>query len=521
MKLISSILTLILLSINTDSFSQEGDFQLEWGEKFKSKKTVVYDILAPSENGFYAVEQSLRLFNRDLTLSRYEDNKPIKETELLRAKERGVRYNQTVFEMQGNLFIETLVSDKQSKVLTADRVDKETLEPFEEDFTIFELDNFRQLRYSYSDYFVINSLEETYRAYVIEEPGANESKSSLSSSVFDSEMNLVWESSFSLPYIKELSDVYAVTVSETGAVYVLMKVYKDKKKDRRGGERNYKFYILSIDETGLVSKEELVLGDKFILDLELGVNTQNEVICGGFYSVNNTVANGVFYMALDSKSFGVLKTSLKKFEVDFLSQGMSKGGAKRLAKKDAKGKDLGLSNISFRDFVLREDGGLLLIGEYQRIQVVTTTDANGGTSSTTHYHFNDIYVININPNGDIDWAKKILKRQHTQDDGAFYSSFFLVVDESDLHFIFNDHPRNVNLAEGESVRSYRKSRKMSTLMTVTMNADGDQNRYVLVPAEENDGLLLRPRSCEQVTNGEFILFALNKKYNRFARVKMN
>ena len=75
------------------------------------------------------------------------------------------------------------------------------------------------------------------------------------------------------------------------------------------------------------------------------------------------------------------------------------------------------------------------MGEYVHIYTTTYTDQNGVTKTTTHYNYDDIYVINIDPDGQIDMGQKDTQTSTHYNDGGFYSSFFMVVKwESTLTF---------------------------------------------------------------------------------------
>jgi hypothetical protein len=173
-----------------------------------------------------------------------------------------------------------------------------------------------------------------------------------------------------------------------------------------------------------------------------------------------------------------------------------------------------------REILIKEDGGVVLIGEQFYIRVVTTTstDANGNTRTTTtyYYYYNDIIVVNIDGKGDIDWAKKIPKRQVTTNDGGYYSSYSLSVVEDKLYFIFNDHLKNILEPEQGILRNFT-GRKYGAVAIVTMDTKGNQKREVLFAANSAD-VIIRPKICKQVTPNSTILFGIKTKSRQYAKV---
>jgi hypothetical protein len=259
-----------------------------------------------------------------------------------------------------------------------------------------------------------------------------------------------------------------------------------------------------IDSSGIIANHKLELKDKFIRELKLNIDENGDLICGGFYSNEGYRSDGIFYMNLDAKNFKIKNQSMKPFDLEFIVQGMSDRAKSKTVKKSRKGKEVGLTHVNFRDFIVKENGGALLVGEYIHIYTTTTTNANGFTTTTTHYHYDDIYAISISMNGDIEWAKKIPKMQHTSNDGGFYSSFFTVIYEDVVHFIYNSHDR-----------------KQNHLKVSSINGKGEVKHGNLVSNHKRENLRIRPKSCEQVSKDAFVIFATSRKSYRLGKVTMN
>ena len=148
-------------------------------------------------------------------------------------------------------------------------------------------------------------------------------------------------------------------------------------------------------------------------------NDQDEVICAGFYAAKNgSSADGTYFARYTSDRLTKKSTETDEFSVDFIVDGKSNRVERKAVRKDSKGKTVELPHLKVRDFVLRSDGGILLIGEEYYVE----EDSKGNTEC----NYNDIMVININSKGTMDWAKKIYKRQElflsdTSPLGAMYA----------------------------------------------------------------------------------------------------
>ncbi|MDA8886570.1 hypothetical protein OAD66_07520 [Bacteroidia bacterium] len=514
-----SILLITLLLFSQTAISQVSDMKLTWGEKLSAKKMLVTELLNTGEpNQFYAINQSLKLMNRETRLEKYDDLKKTEEVDLTREYKRGEYSSQEILELNNNLYSLNYNRTKPAISLTAEGIDQGDLAVSGSPETIYNFKLTKGRKSSYGEYMSSVSNEEQRIAYAIEHPGKDESKSVMTVKVFDDNFDKQWSARITLPSTKKLTSIYSMTVSDDGTVYLLTEV-KRGKKERERKERNYEFYLIVVSAEGIESKEKLKLKENYINDVKLNIAPNGDLMCGGLYSINGYISSGTFYMTLDAEDYSIKEHSLKEFSMEFLTEGMSDRQTSKAKRKKDKGKDLGLTHVRFRDFIAKEDGGAVLIGEYVYIYTTTTTNSNGGTTTTTHYRYNNIYVINVNADGEIEWAKKIPKYQYSTNDGGFYSGFFLVVKGDKLHFIFNDHSENAGLNDAsEKIMSYTRKLKTSALMVASMDNDGNYTREILVAPDKKANMRLRPKSCEQISEDEFILFGISKKFNQFARV---
>jgi hypothetical protein len=153
------------------------------------------------------------------------------------------------------------------------------------------------------------------------------------------------------------------------------------------------------------------------------------------------------------------------------------------------------------------------------VQTITSTDAQGRTTTRTIYHYiyNDIIAISTDPQGNIDWAVKIPKRQHTTNDGGYYSSYAMAVKGDKLYFVFNDNGKNLFLSQGMKVEQFDLRGKEALITLVTVNADGHVYREALLAPDKRDAIL-RPKSCFQMADDRMFIYAARKKEYRYGTI---
>jgi hypothetical protein len=345
--------------------------------------------------------------------------------------------------------------------------------------------------------------------------------------VFDDEMQPLWDRDLELPYLDSEFSVESGSVTDDGSVMIIGNKFAEKreakelKKDKKA---TYEYHLLIYHGDGAEPEDHpIAVSDKFIQDLTLNVDSDGDILCGGFYGNKGTFAiRGAFFLRLDNDTKEIVHSSFKEFDNDFITEYMTEKEEKKATNKaDRKGEDVEMSNYELRDLIRREDGGAVMVGEQYRFYetTTTTTNANGGSTTRTFYHYvyNDIIVVNIDPQGDIEWAAKVPKRQHSVNDGGYYSSFAIVVTESNIHLVFNDSGKNLFLKPGDKVEPFKYDKEM-LITLATINEDGRVYREALLSQEKRDAIL-RPKSSVQVGDDRLFIYADWKKDYRFGTVK--
>jgi hypothetical protein len=257
-------------------------------------------------------------------------------------------------------------------------------------------------------------------------------------------------------------------------------------------------------ETDSLKEYTIKLDPKFISDITMAVDTQGNIICSGFYSNKSSNAIiGTFYLRINKKTGKVENEGTMDFSSEFLTQFMT---TKRAAKKKE------LYDYNLRYLVQRSDGGAILVAEqYYETQVCNTDPRTGATTCTYYYYYNDIIVVNIKPDGTIEWARKIPKLQVSRNDGGYFLSFAFAVSGNKLHFMFNDHPKNLSVAAGKGYK-YMNNVTKSVAVLVTMEINGEQTRQAMFRNRDLK-TYLRPKLNLQVSEKHMFLYG--QKRNTF------
>ena len=334
--------------------------------------------------------------------------------------------------------------------------------------------------------------------------------------VFDEKWKLIWEDEVSLPYEDNLFNVENLTIDNDGNVFVLGRVYRERAKEKVKRKPNFDYSIIVYKQNKKEKEYKVRLPEKFISDITFKINNVGNIICSGYYSDKSTSAlKGTFFMTIDASTSQILKQGHKDFPVDFLSEVIGE-------KKAEKG--IELYEFDLTDFILRDDGGAVLVGEQYFVDAVTTTTttANGGTTTRTnyYYYYNDIIVTNINPDGSIAWNVAIPKRQKSVNDGGYYSSYAMSIVDDRLYFLYNDNIKNIEKKNSNKVYYYYGKGKNSIVTLASIDVNGKLNRTAFFNSKEQK-TVVRPKVCKQTGANELMIFGEIGKRYRFGKVSFN
>lgn len=251
-------------------------------------------------------------------------------------------------------------------------------------------------------------------------------------------------------------------------------------------------------------------GDLLQVDMQLTAPVHNGVnmtvdnvngsvaIAGFFTDEDGNEAKGYFLRKIAHDTKAIEQKVDNYFTRDMLFQ---------IAGKDSSRDLSGLFSFKVNSIVLRQDGGALLITESQyNDQEIDNGPATFGPSagpnfrSVNVYYFNDVFIINLLPDGSLDWFNLLRKKQVSEDDDGFFSSYGLLTMDNSLKFIYNEeiyYKTNVN--------------------NYTVRPDGTVERGFMFNAGMKD-IMLAPSLSKQISGNELIIPSFRNRSVKFVKV---
>jgi hypothetical protein len=345
--------------------------------------------------------------------------------------------------------------------------------------------------------------------------------------VFSKDLEKLWEDDIEMPYSDQEFLMEEMQVDNDGSVICVGVKYAAKQEARqlkREGQVTYEYHILVYWKGQEKPVDEpLVVKDKFLQDLTLSLGKDGDVYCVGFYSEKGTWGiRGTFFLRIDRATKTIVHQSFKEFDTDFITAYMTDKEEQKATKKaERKGESLEMYEYEMRDNIKREDGGAVVVAEqyYMWVETIRTTNANGSVSTRTVYHYvyNDIIVVSIAPSGDIEWNAKVPKRQHSTNDGGYYSSYAMTLKGGKIYLLFNDNGENLFLKDGDKVQQFEVTGKDALVTLATIDEDGITHREALFSPEKRDAKVC-PKDCITLEDERMFLYASRKKEYRFGLI---
>lgn len=496
-----------------------------WGPAIKkTKKSTLSDIIGSDESGIYTLKINYKGRNSFFLEHYNNDLVQTKSVELSLKEQRKDRVLEFILQVKGELYLFSSFKNQKLKknFLFVQRINKQDLSLDKDITKVAEIPYLKRSRINNGSFGHEMSRDSSKVLIYYNLPFKKGENERFGFHVFNEKMEQLWEKKVTLPYKEELFNINDYEIDNNGDCYLLGKIYNDKNNRARKGKPNYKYHILGYTENGAESNEyPIEIKDHFLTDMQIAINSSSNIICAGFYSeLGNYSIKGSYFLTIDGKSKEVKSQSFKEFGIDFITQNMTARQERKAKKKKAKGKEVELYKYDLNNLILRSDGGALLIGEQYYVEIFTSTmpNGNGGTTTTTTYtyHYNDIIIVNISPQGEIEWTEKIPKRQISTNDGGYNSSFSLSVVNDKIYFAFNDNGKNLLYNGSGKVERYNGG-KESVVTLVEVDSDGRFTRESLFSMNEV-GVVIRPKVGKQIKSNELILFGQRKKIKRFAKV---
>lgn len=496
--------------------------EVEWSELVKSagRGTEIY----PDQGkNFYTVVYSGGYLAGSLKLQRHEDFLPIAAQKIQRQTETGNGSINDYILINGQMVV--FLSDKvemQNKLYY--QIYGKDCVPIGEPVQIAEYTIPKGWKRSH--YFsVIQSKNKEFFEIEYSIPGGKNENDRFGYKVLDKEFNVVSQGDYESPYPSKESDFTNRYLSNTGDLFLGMKVYNVNEKGKVRDFSSLRKYVIFLIQNGEMTEMELALGDKRVSDLTFSSDDQKLLTCTGLYGEGNVGSKGVFYFQMDFKSQQIINEGFSEFSKDFITQDYTEKQKEKADKKEAKGKGAPqLYNYDFRQVHTMPDGGIVVIMEQYYVVVTTYTDSKGNTRTTYTYYYNDIITYRVKESGEFDWIQKINKRQVSTNDGGYFSSIGGYFTGDKFVLFFNDNNKNYSESgefqklERIAPASYRKKSNCVALVELDLNT-GDFNRKLYTSRAETDAFAVPKKFAVDYINNEMFMYFQYGKKEKFGLLK--
>lgn len=321
--------------------------------------------------------------------------------------------------------------------------------------------------------------------------------------VYNSNLNLVYEREFS----QDIKDKYFVYNSFTvddkdGSVFFLGKSYKNESlREKKDGEINYFYKLYKINSNDIKS---VTFGteDSYVGSLEI-LASEKGVFCVGAYSEKDSDEyRGIVYFKLNPESLSIEKSKFNPFTEQFM---IDKYGEKKGKRKSEKSKELPF--MTYRGFFITDEDEIYFSAEEQYITYHTYSTPNGGMTTSTVYHFNDIYSCKMDFEGNLIWMRTINKGQGTS--GIIdYLSFSSIVNDGKMYLFLNGDDDIKKLKDNRISFKQAKIKKMN-LYVIEVDKNGDFTYKILI-SDKDSKVTFKPRDAVYNPNTNSILIEGNK-----------
>ncbi|MCB0650470.1 MAG: hypothetical protein KDC85_04275 [Saprospiraceae bacterium] len=527
MKKTILLFTILLVSVSVWGQMEDLPATISWGEELKEPANTYIDkIVNSNSSGMITVRHKTGLLENTpkIYVEQYDEKMNLKRSEKIALEFDGnnLQFEDLIY-LNGQLYLLTSYNNKaketsflfyqtlSSRFTPSNKINK-----------IAEINTGSWLKEGSYD---IQLSKDSSKVLVYGQlPYKRKDAERFTLNVFDNSFNPLWNREITLPYPDELLSLEAYQIDNEGNVYLLGKLYYDRLRTTRNGKPNYHYIVLAYtNESQEASEYKIDLQDKFITDLTFKIGNDGNLVCAGFYSEKLSYSmKGTCFFGINAKTKETFNIHLKPFDFEFLTEYMSDGAKQRAKKAEESGNSRRapeLYRYSLDDLILRSDGGAVLIAEQYYIETRTYYDRSGISHSIYYYNYNDIIVVNIRPDGSIEWATHIPKRQQTRDDGGYYSSYAKAVVRDKIYFVFNDNIRNFSEKENRRTRKriYYFDGRNSVVALAEISKDGELNTWPLF-SNRDANIITRPKICHQTGSRKMVIYGERGKRYRFANL---
>jgi hypothetical protein len=326
--------------------------------------------------------------------------------------------------------------------------------------------------------------------------------------VFDEHLSKIWGNEFKMPYTEAIMDNMAFSVDAKGNAYMLVKVYEsDSRKEKENGMPAYHYEVFKFSKDSKnIAIAAISVGENFIKEADLVENSQHEMIIACTYSkkAKGSGTDGIF-LATENNDGKII--NYKNGFYEFPKAELEKFESARTQRKIEKKEDFEIQNLKVRDLLVDPDGSIFISCEEYWMEDHSYYMNNMWHYQVTYY-YGDIYGSKISAGGQLEWLRKIPKRQRGSM-GRGTMSFKLINDSSGFYFLYLDNIHNMNLGVDE-VPKYHEDGAGGQVMVYKIDYKGNTSKELLFDTREED-IMIYPTEFSKIFGNQFIGRARIKK----------
>ena len=327
---------------------------------------------------------------------------------------------------------------------------------------------------------------------------ANGKLTGLQVSGLNGELEIKYHAQITLPEVAANYQLDGIVPDNNGNLSILLEsLTRSKKKSTDKEFRTYYYNIATKELKEIPYALSSTIYGNVAMEVD---NVNGHVVLAGFFSIDDKKeARGYFMESYDVNTGAMVASTYTEFPMAMLTL---------ITGKDSTRTDKGLYSFHVKELVLRHDGGALLLAESifestENVEMPSfgpSVGANIRTVKVTYY--NDIMSVSLKPNGTTENYNLLHKKQVSEEDDGFYSSFCLVNTDFKLHFIYNDE-----IYYKTNVQEY------------TIDSLGHQDRSLVLNSGERD-ILLAPNIGKQISANEVVIPSFRKNSVRLVKISL-
>lgn len=331
--------------------------------------------------------------------------------------------------------------------------------------------------------------------------------------VFDKNLNQIWENEIDFKFIDKDYSIHQVAIDNLANAFILL---------FNNSNNSYLLYSFTNNGEKIKNINLSSVIDAKCLAPELYSVDKNTFLISFVGDIDNENIDKLTMYIYDNQLDTFKKYTHITLTKDFLAlENTNTKNEKLISNKGKKSID----EIAFHiDTILILNNNYWIIGEKRFIyqNEYTLNDPQTGTQRTNvnnNYIAQNIYVIQLDDNGQLVWNKKIHKNQYTSNKNIslLLGYSFNVIDDK-LQFIFNDNVSNNNDNYNTLPATFAGDEACVTLATI--DKIGSINRNTILTYKDINGSIIPQLSMIQPNNNLFLTVApLRKSINQFTNIK--